>query len=312
MRLATTTYDFGGYVSTAEESMRYIHQSGFRYMDFGFNYGYTACVLSDDWKKYADSIKRTADELSVQFVQSHAPMASHPILPIEESDEHDSFVADNIKCIRFCKELGIDNIVVHSGFKRDISKEENFELNKKFYSKLLPAAEEYGVNILTENFTLMHEGANTYWIDSAKDLKELIDYVDHPLFHACWDFGHANTTPVPPDESLRILGDHVLAIHAQDNAGVGDIRVAYQDPHLPPLFGSLNLDCVMHGLEEINYKGAFTFETGLTFSPARYKRQYEGDNRFQQPLPLEIRLQGERLIYMIGKYILETYDCFEG
>ena len=313
MKLATTTSDFcgfGGNKYSIEESMRYINQSGFKYLDYGFSYGNPGAVFTDDWKKYIDNVKNTAKELSVEFVQAHAPMASAPTMPIDEDNE--SFIKDNIRCIQCCAELGIKDIVVHSGYRLKITKEESFELNRKFYLELLKAAEEYGVNILTENFTQMHHEANTYWTDTAQDIKELIEYVDHPMFHTCWDIGHANSLKIPQDESLRILGEHVRAIHVQDNLGIEHPLYGNTDPHLAPLFGSVNFDSVMNGLVEIDFKGAFTLETGIFFSPVRYKRPYEKDDRLQKTLPLDITLHAESLIYKISRYILESYNCFEG
>ena len=313
MKLATTTSDFcgfGGHKYPTIESMRYIHQSGFRYLDYGFSYSNPEAVFTDEWKKHIENVKNTAKELSLEFVQAHAPMASSPSMPIDA--DNDQFIADNIRCIECCAELGIKNIVVHSGYRLRITKEEFFEQNKKFYKKLLPAAEKFGVNILTENFTQMHHEANTYWTDAAKDLKELVDYVDHPMLHVCWDIGHANSTDIPQDESLRILANHVKAIHVQDNLGITHPLYGNTDPHMAPFFGSVNFDSVMHGLSEIGYEGAFTLETGIFYYPIRYKKPYDKDDRLQKPLPLDIKLDAEKLLYKLSKHILETYDCFEG
>ena len=79
MKLATTTSDFcgfGGYKFTTVESMNYIHQSGFRYLDYGFSYGNPEAVFTDNWKKHIENVKNTAKELSMEFVQAHAPMHS--------------------------------------------------------------------------------------------------------------------------------------------------------------------------------------------------------------------------------------------
>lgn len=313
MRLATTTYDFtnhGGQHYSTEEAMKYIKQCGFKYLDYGFSYSNPGEVFTDNWKNYIMNIKNLADELNLEFVQAHAPMARSASTPIDE--DNDDFVNDNIRCIKCCADLGINNIVVHSGYTTEISKEENFERNRKFYNRLLGAAEEHGVNILTENFTQMHHESGVYWTDSAEDLLELINFVDHPFFHACWDFGHANTLKTPPDESLRILGDHVMAVHVQDNMGIEHPKYGYTDPHMAPFFGSINWDCVMNGLLEIGYKGAFTLETSIIFAFHRYKNQYEKDTRLAKPLPLDIQLNAESLVYKMSKYILESYNCFEG
>ena len=307
MKLATSTGDFLAYSENIEQSLKFLHDCGFRYVNFEFSKARVPEVFSDNWKDYAKRVKNAADQLGMEFVQSHAPMGS----PFAE--DNSEFIADNIRCIRFCKELGIDSTVVHCGFGGKMTKLDNFEKNKEFYSKLLPYAEECGVNILTENFIQMHHESGTYWPDSAQELLELIEYVNHPFFHACWDFGHANSTRIPPDESLRKLGKHVLAIHVHDNQGVEHPKYGYPDPHMAPLFGDVNWDSVMNGLLEIDYKGAFTLETAIVFGMPKYKKPYEKDTRINNArLPLDIKLQGEKLVYSIAKYILESYNCFEG
>ena len=167
---------------------------------------------------------------------------------------------------------------------------------------MLDRAEAYGVNILVENFDKMCIDG-LYWIDNAPDLLRMIDCVNHPLFHAVWDVGHANMQEMPQDEALRILGDHVCALHIHDN--MGD-----RDTHLVPFLGTINMDAVMNGLIDIGYNGYFTFEVGSFFSSPKNRRQYQRDTRLLST-PLELRDAFERYLYELGKCILEKYDCFE-
>ena len=223
MKLATTTGDFTSYGASQQESLRYIRQAGFKYADYNFGPDYSKRdgVYSADWQAHLADVKRTADELGVKFVQAHSPMG----MPIARGDYHTQFVKDTQRCIESCAALGIDRLVVHSGYEMGISKEECFDRNKDFFMELLTFAEPYGVNILVENFNKMCiEGM--YWVDNAPDLRAMIDYVDHPLFHAVWDAGHANMQEMPQDEALRILDSHVYALHVQDNLGDDDTHMA--------------------------------------------------------------------------------------
>ena len=45
-----------------------------------------------------------------------------------------------------------------------------------------------------------------YWIDNAPDLLAMVEAVNHPLFHAVWDIGHANMQEMPQHEALQIIG----------------------------------------------------------------------------------------------------------
>ena len=131
----------------------------------------------------------------------------------------------------------------------------------------------------------------------------MVEYVNHPLFHAVWDTGHANMQDMPQDEALRLLGSHVRALHVQDNMGDAD-------SHLVPFLGTMNMDSVMNGLLDIGYDGYFTFEVGGFFLPADKRRSYERDQRLAGA-PLDLRRAFERYLYQLGKCVLEAYGCYE-
>ena len=298
MKLATTTGDLWGYTGSQEASMQHIREAGFRYMDynFGCDYGNRSGVYSEDYLGHFERISRAAERLNAKLVQAHSPMGK----PLAEDNA--AFIADTLRCVEACGAWGIPNLVVHSGYTPGLTVEQTYEQNKRFYAPLLECAEKYGVNILVENFNKMHvEGL--YWIDNAPDLLGMIEYVNHPLFHAVWDVGHANMQEMPQDEALRMLGGHIRALHIQDN--MGD-----KDNHLTPFLGTLNLDAVMNGLLDIGYQGYFTFEVGGIFLPANKRRVYERDTRLARA-PLALRLAQERYLYELGKCVLESYDCFE-
>lgn len=300
MRLATTTGDFLGYTSSQMKAVKYISSAGFRYLDysFGMDYNNHKGIFSDAWEAYLNDLIRLADCLQVEFVQAHAPLG----MPLIQNAERDDLIAATKHGIRCCAALGIKNVVVHSGYEAGLSREETFEKNKAFYMELLRCAERYGVNVLTENFNRMWI-EDIYWVDSAADLKALVEFVDHPLFHACWDIGHGNMLETPQDEALRILGSDVYALHVQDN--LGD-----KDTHSAPYFGTTNFDSVMHGLSEIGYEGYFTFEANNILPRGDNRRPFHKENRLCRA-PLGLRIQAEKFLYEIGKYILSEYDCFE-
>ena len=296
MKLATTTGDFSAYTTSQSDAIRYIREAGFCYADYNFNMDAAAQsgIALPDWKKQMETVRRTAEEIGMTFVQSHAPMGR----PIVKDAHYASFMELNHRCIEACSMLGIPNIVVHSGYAPGLSIEETFEQNKAFYEALLPTAERFGVEILTENFNRMYK-PDVYWIDNARDLRALIDYIDHPLLHACWDTGHGNLQDMLQDEALRILGSHVHALHVQDN--LGD-----KDTHIAPFFGTMNLDALMHGLKDIGYTGCFTFEATQMLLPAKLRRPFESDQRLMCA-PLSVRIAAEKLLYEIGRTILDAY-----
>ena len=297
MKLATTTGDFSAYTRSQEVALEHIRKAGFRYADysFGMDHFWKNGVYSEDFESYINSISELTDKLELKLVQAHAPMGT----PLGDGGK---LLDATLRCVDACGAWNIPNLVVHSGYMPGLSPEQTFEKNKEFFMPLLLRAEKYGINILVENFNKMCV-ENLYWIDNAPDLLRMIECVDHPLFHAVWDAGHANMQEMPQDEALRMLGGHVLALHIQDN--MGDT-----DSHLTPFLGTLNLDSLMTGLLDIGYKGYFTFEVGGVFTPADKRRKFERDRRLESA-PLELRDAYERYLYELGKCILEKYDCFE-
>ncbi|MBQ5362200.1 MAG: sugar phosphate isomerase/epimerase [Clostridia bacterium] len=298
MKLATTTGDFGGYTNSQIQALRYVREAGFQYADynFGMDYKHRNGVYSEHYEEYFAQVNAAAAEIGVRLIQAHAPMGT----PLNDPDG--SFLADTMRCVDACGAWGIPNLVVHSGYAHGLTVEQTFDANKAFFMPLLERAEQYGVNILVENFNKMSV-PGLYWIDNATDLLGLIEYVNHPLFHAVWDAGHANLQEMPQDEELRLLGSHVRALHIQDNRGD-------HDAHLLPFLGTMSMDAVMHGLLDIGYEGYFTFEVGGIFSTAEQKRPFAKDSRLAKA-PLSLRLAADRYMYELGKCVLTEYGCFE-
>ena len=298
MKLATTTGDFNSYTGSQVESLRLIREAGFRYADYSFGHDYATRtgVYAEDCEAHLERVGQACADLGIRPVQAHSPMGT----PLNDPDGR--FLADTLRCVDACGYWGIPNLVVHSGYARGLDREATYAANKAFFLPLLERAETYGVNILAENFNRMCvEGL--WWIDNAADLLGLIEYVDHPLFHAVWDAGHANLQEMPQDAELRLLGSHVRALHIQDNCGD-------TDAHLLPFLGTMSLDAVMHGLADIGYDGYFTFEVGEIFRSRRERRPYPADERLLQA-PLALKCAAERCLYELGKCVLETYGCFE-
>ena len=240
-------------------------------------------------------IAQVRDKLGIKLIQSHAPMGK----PLADGGK---LLSETLRCVEACGAWDIPNLVVHSGYVHGLSPEETFARNREFFMPLLERAEKYGVNILVENFNKMCVDG-LYWIDNAPDLLRMVETVNHPLFHAVWDTGHANMQEMPQDEALRILGSHVRALHVQDNMGNAD-------SHLAPFLGTMNMDAVMSGLMDIGYNGYFTFEVGGFFLPADKRRAFDRNTSLASA-PIELRDAFERYLYELGKCVLEKYGCFE-
>lgn len=303
MKLATTLGDFRGYCDTYEERVKHVCEAGFLYLDLDL---YTAdkndaLLVSDNWKENAKSLKSYAESLGATFIQAHSPGGN----PLEKGEKFDYLLKTTIRSIEVCGKMGIKNTVVHAGMLKEISKEEYFERNREFFRKLIPTMEKCGVNVLCENSTKANMGG-MYFTNSGSDMLEFVKYVDHPLFHACWDTGHANCEGNQYDE-IMTLGDELYALHVHDNSG-------HRDEHLIPYCGTINMDDVMHALIDSGYSGYFTFEASSCLRHSRYwlgnRRVFEKDTRLLEP-QLFMQKQLEKLMFDTGKYILEKYNLYE-
>ena len=303
MRLATTTGDFDRFCPDYRERLAHVAAAGFRYVDLSL---YTVSkddpLLADpDWKQYALELRDYAHSLGVEFVQAH----SAGFNPLLRNEAWQTGFAATVRSLEICRILGIPHTVVHAGWKKGLDKDGFFEENRKFYQLLVPYMEETGVQVLTENSTKANMGANWY-IESGEDTRQFADYVNHPLFHACWDTGHANIQGNQYQDILA-LGEQLRAVHINDNRG-------REDEHLIPYLGTLNLDEILHGLQAVGYRGAFTFECGSTLRSPRCwfgnRQSYPENTRLLEPRCF-MQDDLEKLLYHIGAYALKSYDCFE-
>ena len=306
MKIATTTSDFGFSFPSDEDRIRQLHRAGFRYIDLAmFSLSPDSPYMQDNWREPVARIKALAEELGMVFVQAHSPMGN----PLSQDEAHvEHTVQSTIRSIEICQMLGIKNTVSHGGKIEGISKDEFFERNKAFFTRLIPTMERCGVNVLCENSSTVNSGEK-YCLKNGRDMRQFIDYVDHPLFHGCWDTGHANQEGSQYDEILA-LGEELYAIHYNDNHGV-------TDDHIIPFFGRLNHDEIMNALLDVGFKGYFTLE--CTWTLIKYDQITGVRNRFQKEgvalklsePPLFMQQQLESLMYDTAKWMLEQYGLFE-
>ena len=303
MKIANTTGDFGLWCKTDEERIRELYNAGFKYIDLSM-YSFTpdSPYMQENWREEVQKIKNLADELGMQFVQAHSQGGN----PCSPDKNHVYFIIKaTLRSIEICGLLGIPNTVVHSGFGQGLTKEEWFEKNKEFYEKLLPTAEKCGVNILCENSTKANLG-EMYFINTGKDMREFIEFVNHPNFHGCWDTGHANCEG-NQYEQIMDIGEHLYAIHYNDNRGNAD-------EHVAPFMGTLNHDEVISALIDMGYKGYFTLECDSSLRKydqwTGVRRRFEKQSRCREP-QLFMQRHIEKMMKQTAEWLLSTYGILE-
>lgn len=313
MKLSTSTGDFGRYVPTIPEEIRNFKGSKFKYINLEQTSRGIEAYLSDndeDYKNLAKEMGEAAEYAGVKFVVSHAPCLD-PYGELTEA-HYNKVVRAIRRSIEVCHMFNIPRIVVHASFSTNIPEGKYPEYNKKFYSEFFDQMEKYNIMVLTENVT-----DGTYsTLFTGKDMREFIDYVDHPLFGACWDTAHANLCEKVRKEgqyaSIVALGDKLKALHISDNFGDGAHH------HSWPFAGNINFDSIMQGLIDVNYDGYFNFEASYTLchsiNPPYGRRPWQHNGETVTTLlnpSIALKFKAVDLLYDVGQYLLETYNCFE-
>lgn len=314
MKLATTTGDFALFTPSHAERLRHVYDAGFRYVDLSMydDFGGDSPFFAPGWRDYTQHLGEFAENLGVTFVQAHSPGGN----PLRYDESRQVLLDATIRSIEVCGILGIPNTVVHAGVMNGIGKEEYFERNLEFYRQLFPIMEKTGVRVLAENSAHAIMGERFYFY-TGTDMREFIEYAGHPLLGVCWDTGHANMEGNQYKEILS-LGDTLKAVHINDNRGK-------MDEHTIPYFGTVSMDEVMQALLDVHFDGYFTFECDsklraaecwignrrrMTDARPGEPQSITPDNRLAEP-PLVLAKKSEELLYLCGKYILDSYHCFE-
>lgn len=299
MKIATSTSDFGAYVSSHEEQIDLLYEAGFRYIDLSF---YTKedndRFMKDNWQEAAAALKKYAEDKGMSFVQAHSFGGN----ALKDQQTYNQIVEATIREIEVCAIMDIPQIVVHAPYEPHLTKDEFFEKALAFYKEFFPVMERTGIKVLIENSAKNNVGCDYYFYTGA-DMRAFIEYANNPLLGACWDTGHANIEG-HQYEDIVALGDLLMGVHIADNRGE-------KDEHLMPYQGTMCIDEVMCALVETGYTGAFTFECENNLIPGiswPYARTvYDQSQKAYKP-SLEIKLEMEKTLYSIGKYILTQYE----
>ena len=303
MKIATTIGEMLNYAPSSAESIKLYKDTGFKYLDYSFYNVLTDDrdgFITDAWRDGIMKVKSEADAYGFKFVQAHAPSGNLV------GEKKDATLKATIRSIEACGMLGIKNMVIHSAFSPDYSypdgKLDYFKANEPFLRALIPHMEKYGVSILLENTTIKHT-QGTFFPITGEDLKDFVEFMNHPLFGACWDVGHANMDGIDHYKEIMTLGKHLKAIHVHDN-------YAERDLHLAPFLGTLDIDSLMRGLIDSGFEGYFTLESDNFFKHTRRVKPSGENNRLLHPT-LEIKKSALSLLYLISKTILQAYDIYE-
>lgn len=299
MKIATTTAEVLPYVKqNPEQATRFYRGTGFRYLDYSFYHVLKIPnhpFMGDRWQEAIYAARDAARDEGFSWVQAHLPACKL----IGEGKE-DGLKAC-LRAIEACGILGIKIAVIHSSFaegnfRYPQDKDAYFKANKPFFDALIPAMEKNDVRVLLENSCEINTVGH-YFPMTAADLNDFIAYLNHPLFGACWDIGHAHIQGLDQHDELVALGKNLKAVHIHDNNGK-------KDQHQSVFNGTLDWDSLMRGLIDASFEGPFTYEID-GFLPYR-----------EDPLPIAIlrrdqKKQSLKENYHTAQNLLKAYGIGE-
>ena len=315
MKLSSSTGDFSHYVSSVPQKVACFKGTKFKYINLEQT-GHIPEFFSEsdaDWKRFADTCGEAADSAGVTYVLSHAPCLHNAILPALE-DHNDETYRANVRAIRrsieVCHVLDIPRIVIHACPDKSFTSDTFYKYNRMFYTDFLDLAEKYNITIMTENWD-----NDDSLFSAGEQLRDFVDYIDHPLLAACWDTAHGNIAKKAREigqyQNIIAIGDKLKGLHISDN--FGDTH-----HHSWPFAGIINFDEVMQGLLDVNYDGYFNFEASYTLlhhnNIPYHRKPWEHQEKTITTLldpSIQLKQKAVDLLYDIGQYILESYSCFE-
>ncbi len=134
MKIATSTGDFARYCNNDLERIEELHRAGFRHIDLS-QYSLTRnrdLLFDDDWKETVKKLQARADELGMEFVQSHAPGGE---LLDPNPEKRELLIQATIRSIHVAGELGIKLLVIHAGCEPYLTQEELYEKNLHVFKR---------------------------------------------------------------------------------------------------------------------------------------------------------------------------------
>ena len=223
-----------------------------------------------------------AEHKGIRFYQTHAPFD----IKVEDELANPERVPRIIKGIEISSYLGADMIVVHPSRQMERYQEignydEMIEKNIKFYSSLLPYAEEYGVKIAVENI-------NWCVAETGKGLLDILDGLDNDMFTICYDVGHAHLIGQDAGDMIRTLGNRIGCTHIHDNDRTDDV-------HTIPYLGTIDWEDVMKAFAEVGYDGNLNYEAGV----------------FARRVPEEFKAECANYMAKVGKHLIGRYQYYK-
>lgn len=286
MKLSTHTDNFAKLYGD-HDAVKILARIGYDALDYSMFGNHP--LFSGEYKEYAASLKRTADENNIFFNQSHAPFPVY-----KEGDDlfNEKMLDVTIRAIEVTSIIGGEIVVVHPYTLRgEYDYEKQKEINMSLFNRLLPYCKKFGVKIALENMWGWDSSAKRVTkaaCSTAEEFKDYLDSLDKDYFTACVDIGHGEMEGAGSSaaELICVLGhEKVKSLHVHDNDKTGDL-------HILPYTGKIKWDGIISALKAIKYDGILSLEA---------------DN-YMKMFPKELCISAARLMHDVGRFLALKFD----
>ncbi len=215
------------------------------------------------WRKGKSDLCRELASLARKegmiFQSIHAPWDGFDKLWEKEDEEAEKILAEQMECIRLCKEVEVPLMIIHPyvGFHEYVVT----EVGIKNFAKLVKVAEECGVDLAFEN------------VEGEVFLAEIIKRLgDSPRVGLCWDSGHEQCYNYGHDIPGSYANGKLFGTHFNDSLGITDINNVtwLDDVHLLPYDGINDWKGIMERLKKAGFdRDILTFELTIHSKPGK-------------------------------------------
>ena len=240
-----------------EEGIKRIKALGYDAIDYGGLCHTENKIFHVSEEEFAATLKREREiiEANGLFVNQTHGAWRWPAMDFSEYDRAERYAAME-KGVRGTALLGAPYFVIHCimpfGENNPAHKEELWQMNAEYFSRLCKVAEEVGVTICFENLPFTSLPLSRW-----NETLEFVRLMNTPTMKMCLDTGHASVYGDSPADAVRAIGKDLLAtLHVHDNNGISDL-------HWRPGEGVIDWADFTKALHEIGFEGCVSLETSV-------------------------------------------------
>lgn len=235
-----------------EDTIKAFKSKGFRAMELSTEDG-DALLARGNINKTAREFKSFCADNDFVVTQGHLKLKCSIIM-----DNPDELLKELADWIELYKEIGIKNMVLHAGEKKDVPTEKLIARSAYAVEKLVAPLIGSDVYMCLENLVINYT--------TSSDLKTLITASGGKNLGICLDTGHLNLQNGIESQYdfIKNSGSFLRAVHITDNESKYDQHLLpfsiAKDDSPDKYVTRVNFDEVMRGLAEVDYKGLLNYE----------------------------------------------------